>query len=318
VSPALLLLMTFLAVVLAFAGAYSILTDLFLRDRSRVDKRIDEEFRKRQRERAQRSTLFKDLAPLAAQAAAAEDRPTLRQRLEALLEQSGLEWTLRRLGILMAGIGLGLGGIGLLRGPLAAVLAGLAGAAAPLLYVARKRKARQRKLQSQLPEAFDLMARVIRAGQTTSQALLAVADEFDQPLAGEFAYCYEQQNLGLPAEVAMRDLARRTGLLEIKIFVLALLVQQQTGGNLAELLEKLATVMRERFRIQGKVRALTAEGRMQALVLLILPPLLLGVLLVIANSYAQVLLAHPNLLIGVAVAEFLGALWIRKIVNFDF
>jgi tight adherence protein B len=317
-SPALLLLMTFLAVVLAFAGGYSILTDLFLRDRSRVDKRIDEEFRKRQRERAQKSSLFKDLTPLAAQAAAAEERATLRQRLEALLEQSGLEWTLRRLGILMAGIGLGLGGIGLLRGPLAAVLAGLAGAAAPLLYVARKRKARQHKLQSQLPEAFDLMARVIRAGQTTSQALQAVADEFDQPLAGEFAYCYEQQNLGLPAELAMRDLARRTGLLEIKIFVLALLVQQQTGGNLAELLEKLATVMRERFRLQGKVRALTAEGRMQALVLLILPPLLLGVLLVIANSYAQVLLDHPNLLVGVAVAEFLGALWIRKIVNFDF
>ena len=110
----------------------------------------------------------------------------------------------------------------------------------PLFYVQFKRKARLEKLRSQLPDAFDLMGRVIRAGQTMSQALLAVADEFAQPIAGEFAYCYEQQNLGLPPETAFRDLSRRTGLIEIKIFVLALLVQQQTGGNLAELLDKLS------------------------------------------------------------------------------
>src|SRR5262249_57164429 len=122
-----------------------------------------------------------------------------------------------------------------------------------------------------LPDAFDLMARVIRAGQTMSQAIQSVADEFDQPLAGEFAYCYEQQNLGLSPEVALRDLARRTGLVEVKIFVLAMLVQQQTGGNLAELLDKLSGVVRERFRVPGKIKALTAEGRMQATVLLVLP-----------------------------------------------
>ena len=116
------------------------------------------------------------------------------------------------------------------------------------------------------------MARVIRAGQTMSQALLAVADEFPPPIAGEFSYCYEQQNLGLSPETAFRDLARRTGLLEIKIFVLALLVQQQTGGNLAELLDKLSAIIRERYRIRGQIKTLTAEGRMQAMVLLALPP----------------------------------------------
>ena len=121
----------------------------------------------------------------------------------------------------------------------------------PLLYVQLKRKRAAGEAPAQLPDAFDLMGRVIRAGQTMSQALQAVADEFPQPIAGEFAYCYEQQNLGLPPEVALRDLARRTGLLEIKIFVLALLVQQQTGGNLAELLDKLSTIIRERFRIRG-------------------------------------------------------------------
>src|SRR5439155_17515599 len=150
---------------------------------------------------------------------------------------------------------------------------------------------------------FDLMGRIIRAGQTMAQGLQAVADEFDQPIAGEFAYCYEQQNLGLSPEVSLRDLARRTGLLEIKIFVLALLVQQQTGGNLAVLLEKLAGVVRERFRIRGKIKTLTAEGRLQAAVLLVLPPALFLIILLLNWSYGEVLLTHPYLLVGMVVAE---------------
>jgi tight adherence protein B len=171
---------------------------------------------------------------------------------------------------------------------------------------------------AQLPHAFDLMARVIRTGQTISQGLQAVADEFDPPVAAEFAYCFEQQNLGLSPELALRELGRRTGLLEIRIFILALLVQQQTGGNLAEILDRLAAIIRERFRVRGKIRVLTAEGRAQALVLLILPPALLLIILMLNRSYGQVLLDHPYLLAGMFVSEALGALWIRKIVNFDF
>ena len=107
------------------------------------------------------------------------------------------------------------------RQPARRLVAAVIGSLAPAACTSHKGKARLEKLLAQLPDAFDLMARVIRAGQTMSQALLAVADEFPPPIAAEFAYCYEQQNLGLPPEVAMRDLARRTGLLEIKIFVLA-------------------------------------------------------------------------------------------------
>jgi tight adherence protein B len=321
VNPLLLFLLTFLAGVLAVVGIYSILSDLFLRDRSRVSKRVDEQLRARQRERAKKSLLFKDLVPLAGEAAAdVEARPSLRQRFEILLEQSGLNLTPRRLLLFMAGLGLAAGLVAnLIRPnvPLAAVAA-LAAAGVPLLYVHLKRKARLEKMMAQLPDAFDLMARVIRAGQTMAQALQAVADEFEPPVALEFAYCYEQQNLGLPPEVALRDLARRTGLLEVRIFVVALLVQQQTGGNLAELLERLATVIRERFRIRGKVRVLTAEGRYQALVLLALPVALFLILMVVNRNYAQVLLEHPGLLAGMFFFEVVGALWIRKIVNFDF
>jgi tight adherence protein B len=200
----------------------------------------------------------------------------------------------------------------------AGVLGTLIGAALPLLYVQLKRNSRLERLRSQLPDAFDLMGRVIRAGQTTSQALLAIADEFPLPIAGEFAYCYEQQNLGLPAESAFRDLSRRCGVLEIKIFVLALLVQQQTGGNLAELLDKLAAVIRERFKTRGHIKALTAEGRLQGLVLLILPPALFAILMVLNPEYASVLLEHPGLILTTLISEAIGAVWIRSIVNFDF
>jgi tight adherence protein B len=315
------MLLTFLAVVLAVAGIYSILSDLYLRDRSRVSKRVDEEFRKRQRERARKSALFKDRSASGADLLGAEEeKPSLRQRFEMMIEQSGLEIRPRRLLLIMAGVGMGLGLLVALiqRSPLTGAAAALTGAALPLFYVHLKRKARLAKMMSQLPDAFDLMARVIRAGQTMSQAIQAVADEFDAPIAAEFNYCYEQQNLGLSPEVALRDLARRTGLLEIKIFVLALLVQQQTGGNLAEMLEKLATVIRDRYRLRGKISALTAEGRMQALVLLAMPPVMAGLLFLMNPAYIGVLFARPWILVGVAVSEALGALWIRKIVNFDF
>jgi tight adherence protein B len=208
---------------------------------------------------------------------------------------------------------------GLLRQSLVTgVVGALAGAALPLLYVQFKRNARLEKLRSQLPDAFDLMGRVIRAGQTVSQGLLAVADEFPQPIAGEFSYCYEQQNLGLSSEDTFRDLGRRTGLLEIKIFVLALLVQQQTGGNLAELLDKLAAIVRDRYRIRGQIKSLTAEGRLQGAVLLALPLGMFLIMMVINRDYASVLLLHPYLIVGTLISEALGAIWIRSIVNFDF
>lgn len=317
-NPLLLMLLTFVAVVSAVAALASVASDLFLRDRTRVSKRIDDEFRKKQRDRARQSSLFKDLGRVAAEIKG--DRPPIRQRLETLIDQSGLDLTVERLLLITAGVAVGLGAVGgLLRQSFLIAAGGAAvGSVLPLLYVLFRRSKRIEKLRSQLPDAFDLMARVVRAGQTMSQAQQAVADEFTPPIAAEFSYCYEQQNLGLPPELALRDLARRTGLLEIRIFVTALLVQQQTGGNLSELLEKLSTIVRERFKTQGKIRALTAEGRFQGLVLLLLPPGLYLVMLLMNREFAGVLLEYPKILMGVAVSEAIGAYFIRKIVNFDF
>jgi tight adherence protein B len=321
VNPAFLTFLTFVAVVTAFAGVYSIVSDLYLRDRSRVSQRVDDEFRKRVRAQAQKSLLFKDLRALVAEGTMGqEERPKIQQRFEAMVEQSGLELSPARLLAIMVGTSIGLGLLGALlrHNILVAAVGAILGAGVPFFYVNFKRNARLEKLLSQLPDAFDLMSRVIRAGQTISQGLQAVGDEFSPPIAGEFAFCYEQQNLGLSPEVSLRELARRTGLLELKIFVLAMLVQQQTGGNLAELLDKLSTIIRERYKLRGKVRALTTEGRAQAMVLLSLPPAMFLLMLVMNREYAGVLLEDPTLLWITLISESIGGLWIRKIVNFDF
>ena len=318
--PMVLPVLIFLAIVLAFAGAYSFLTDLFMRNRGLVRQRLDDEFRMQLRDQAKKSPLFKDLAKLAAELPSeGSAKPSIRQRCQLMLDQSGVKITLRQLLMIAATLGVVLGGAGglvrksLLVGAILFVL----GVSLPFLYVHWKRRTRIAKLLSQLPDAFDLMARVMRVGQTPARAMHAVAEEFDRPIAAEFAFSYEQQNLGLPASSVLRDLAHRNGVLELHIFVIAMLIQQQTGGSLAEMMEGLATVVRERIALHDKVKTLTAEGRMQAVILMALPPFMLVVMLVVNRSYAMALFEYPSVLVAGLVSMGLGALWIRKIVNFE-
>lgn len=305
------------AVGLVFLAAYSIVSDLVFRDRGRVSRRLDEAFRQQQREHAERAILFKDLARLAEDSAARS--PGWRRRFEVMIDQSGLRTTPRAVLTTAAIAGLVLGAVsGLLITPLAALPGAVAGLAFPILRVRRMRNLRRDTLRTQLPDAFDLMARSVRAGQTMQQAFLAIADEFPPPIADEFALCSEQQNLGLSPDEAYQDLAERTDLVEIKLFVMAAAVQQQTGGNLTELLERLSALLRDRARIRGVVKTLTAEGRLQALVLMALPPAMFLLMLVLNSRYALLLLEYPKLVLATVGIEALGALWIRKIVNFDF
>lgn len=318
-SPTVVTLMTFLAVALGTIAVYLFVSELFLPDRSRMGRRLDEAGRARQRDEIKRSPLFRNLdrpTPLIVD----EGPPGLAQRFCMMVEQSALGLSPRQVLVRMLVLGLaGTLGVALFRPyPLLALALGGLVALLPLVHVWYRRRTRLNRMLNQLPDAFDFMSRVLRAGQSVSQALQAVAQEFEQPLAGEIAYCYEQQNLGLSTEVALRDLARRTGLLEIKILMLALLVQQETGGNLAELLDKLATVIRERIRVRGRIRALTAEGRMQAAALVILPVALLLGLMAMSRIYTRGVVEHPTMFVIMLVSELIGALWIRKIVNFDF
>jgi tight adherence protein B len=204
-----------------------------------------------------------------------------------------------------------------LQGLLLAVPGFLAGAAGPIVYVVARARAHRERFLAQLGGAFELMARVLRSGQSVPQAFQAVGDAFEDPIAGAFTRCREQQDMGLPPDVAFQELAEQSGVLEMRIFVMAMLIQRQVGGNLSEVLERLATLVRERQRIRGQVRTLTAEGRMQAAVLLVLPLVLFVAMRFVNRAYADELLARPGLLLATFLSMGVGALWIRKIVNFD-
>lgn len=319
-SPAVTLTLAFGAVTSAVLGGYSIVTDLRKGTNARIRRRIEESTRDALRERVKKSPLFKDLGQLAAAAAGQQGRaPSLRERLDLLVEQSGLGITSNAVIGISAVSGLAAAVLGYLLVPLYVVppVAFAVGAALPVLFVKNRRNARLEKLLSQLPDAFDLMARVMRAGQTMTQAFRSVSDEFEAPIATEFAVCFEQQNLGIPSETSLRDLAERTGLLELKILVVGVIVQEQTGGNLADMLDKLSAVIRERYKLRGLVKTLTAEGRMQAALLLGLPPALFMMMLFMNRPYALELFNHPILILITLISEGIGGLWIRSIVNFS-
>ena len=307
----------FAAATVAAVSGLSLLSDLFLRNRLRVSQRLDSQFKRKVRDKLETTRLFQNL----------DERDVLRDdslagRFRMMVEQSGLEITPQKLATVSGAATLGVVILASLAtgSILFGIIAAPAGGLAPILFVNHQRKKRLQKLLEQLPDAYDLMARAVRAGNTFWKSVLSVSDEFEDPIATELAYCHEMQNLGLPSEAALRELARRTGLIEIKILVEAVSVQEQTGGNLGEILDKLAQVVRERFRIWGNIRSLTAEGRMQAFVLLALAPAMFLILLCINYDYARVLIDWNNslLLIGTAACEGLGWLWIRRIVNFDF
>jgi tight adherence protein B len=174
------------------------------------------------------------------------------------------------------------------------------------------------RLLTQLPEAFDTISRMMRAGRTFPQAMQATAENGSPPLAGEFGYCCDQQQLGMPPDAALRDLARRTGLLEVKIFVLAVSIHRQSGGNLAELLEKLADVIRARQQIRGLISTLTVEGRFQIYVLSALPVLAFAVMAYFNPANTQELLDRPWIMAATIVAMVLGWIWMNRIVNFSY
>lgn len=327
----LLLVLMFLASSLGIAAGYSIWRDLRQRDGFRTRQRLGSEFHKAESKSTPRAALFKnvsqfDLEEIAPDRLPAADAPLPEQerrdwrgRIATTIAQSGLALTLTQLAWLSVVASLVGGVLGYLaHGPILAVF-GLPGlGVAPFFYVRYRQKVRRDRFLLQLPAAFDLMARVLRSGHSVPHAFQSVADSFEPPIAGEFAYCQEQQNLGLLPEVTYRELARRTGVLEIKIFVMAMMIQRQTGGNLSEVLERLAALVRERVRLRNHIRTLTAEGRLQAVVLLVLPPIMFFVMRLINRTYADVLLQHSGLLAGMIVSMGLGALWIRKIIQFDF
>ena len=198
-----------------------------------------------------------------------------------------------------------------------ALATGLAGAGGPFLVVRMRRKARRERYLKQLGGAFELMARVLRAGQSVPESFRAAMAAFDEPLAGEFGRCVHQIEHGLRPESAYREMSERSGVLELRIFVVAMAIQRQTGGNLTDVLDRLAGVVRARLRLRQKIRPLTAEGRLQSLTLVVLPILTFAAMYFINHEYAAALLAHTKLLLATAACMVVGVVWIRNIMSFE-
>ena len=243
--------------------------------------------------------------------------------IEDLLTRSGLRWSLERFLLYtgLSGTTLGLSTWLAFRMALPSLVALVAGAWLPNLYVKFKANRRIRALESQLPGAIDHLTRAVRAGHPLSAGLKMLSEESDEPIASEFRAVFEEQRFGLPFEEALLGLGDRVNLPDVRILITAILVQREVGGNLAEILEKVAGTMRARFTIRRQVRVYTVQGRMSGYILAALPMVVGLFIFLINREYMGVLFTHPmgKALLGLAVTmQLVGFLWIRKIVNVEY
>jgi len=188
----------------------------------------------------------------------------------------------------------------------------------PFLYIYSKKQARMSKFQEQLPEALDLVARALKAGHAFSSGMRMVAEEFRDPVGTEFRRTLEEINFGVGIEEAMKNFANRIDSPDLRFFVVSVLVQRETGGNLAEILENLAQLIRERFRLYGKIRSLAAEGKLSAIILCMLPPFMAGYFLIVRPSYLALLFQDQlgiSMVIFALVMMTLGVIVMKKMID---
>jgi tight adherence protein B len=201
-----------------------------------------------------------------------------------------------------------------------AVLIGLAAGSSLFIYVAIVRVRRLRRFEEHFPEALDLLNRAIRAGHAFTVGLGMIASEAPEPIAEEFKTAFEEQNFGLPLRDALENLAERVPLIDVRFFVTALMIQRETGGNLSELLDNLAHVIRDRFRLYREARSKSAHGRLTAGILIALPPLMVVGLGVMNPHYMEVLYDDPlgpYILWGAAIWQIIGAALLWRIVHIE-
>src|SRR5881628_2697839 len=242
--------------------------------------------------------------------------------LQTLIDQSGVGITPRAV-VLISVMGAILAGLMtylLLPQPFIALLVAIGAAFAPFGWLLHRRGRRLKRFEEMFPEALDLLSRAIRAGHAFQTAMGMVADELPEPVGPEFKKSFDQQNFGLPLRDALNELSERVTLLDVRFFVTAVLIQRDTGGNLSEILDNLAHVVRERFKIRRQVRVHTAHGRFTAFVLLALPAGL-GIILSTLNPDHMDPLFHEKMgqtmLLGAIVMQAIGYVWIRKVIKIE-
>jgi tight adherence protein B len=241
-------------------------------------------------------------------------------RLRKYTAQAGMEVRAGRLLLLSAAIGIAaLEVMQILYGTLwLSLLVGIVFALAPLGFIAIKRSRRMAAFEKGFPEVIDLLSRSVRAGHSFAAGLEIVATDLSEPVATEFRITFDEQRYGLPLRDALVNLSERVPLIDVRLFVIALLVQKETGGNLAEILDNLAHVIRERFRIAGEVRVRTAQGRLTAILLMALPLGMIVILHFIDPEYIKLLFTErlgQIMLVVAAAMQILGGFIIWRIVQ---
>ena len=241
-------------------------------------------------------------------------------KAEKIFEQADTSLTPTKFFAISTGMGVAgmvlavVGGINLALAP----LAGLALAFVPLMWLLWRRKRRLAKFSAQLPDALELIGRALRAGHSLAAGFDLVQQEMSPPIGIELGRVFEEQNLGISMEEALESLTERVPNLDLKFFSTAVILQRTTGGDLAEILDKISHLIRERFKIYGQVQALTGEGRLSGIVLLALPPVLFLAVYKLNPNYMMLLFTDPmgtKMLVGAVILQVLGALVIRKIIN---
>ncbi len=241
------------------------------------------------------------------------------RRLETLCEQAGRHLPAYRVLLLALALAAGAALVLLAFGrPWLALLAFAGVLPLPFMKLVSERKLRIELFESQLPDALEVMSRALRAGNPFNETLRVVAEEMDDPIATEFGITFSDLNYGVSVKAAFKGLLERTPNVSLAALVTAVLVQRETGGNMAEILDRIANVLRQRQRFQRRVRTLTAEGRVSAWILVLMPFVLAIMLSLVAPSYLPMLLKHPVglRLIGVALLVMaFGIWWVRRIVR---
>lgn len=240
--------------------------------------------------------------------------------LTAFIEQSGVVVGVSQFVMMSVGLGVGAAFLYMAFSPVKSVtpLVFAAGALLPFLFIWYKRRSRLKKFASQLPEALDLICQALRAGQSMPAGIQLVGQQMEEPIGPEFHRVFEQQNLGCSMEESLKLMLDRIPNLDLQFFVTSVILQRQTGGDLAEILDKIAKLIRERFQIWGQIQALTGEGRLSGVVLLALPPVLFVVMLRLNYDYVMMLFEDPlgqKMLIFGIIMQILGAIAIKKIIT---
>ena len=240
--------------------------------------------------------------------------------MQTLLEQAGIKLPLSSFTFLCIGLAIA-GTLGCAFAPIPIFIAPAAGAILfflPFVWVNLKRKRRIAKFNAQLPDALELLSRSLRAGHSLGSGFGLISEEMQDPLAKEFGRCFEEQNLGVSLEASLESMTRRIPNLDLRFFATAVILQRTTGGDLAEILDKISRLVRARYRLAGQIQALTGEGRLSGIVLLALPPGLFTMMMFLNREYIMKLFSDPMgqwLLGGAIVMQLTGAFVIKKIID---